>query len=487
MRRIPVVLLLSLSLTAHAYVENWTNTLGGDWSVPSNWSPNIVPQPGDLVNITNAGTYVVTMTAPAGATLSGLNLGGSSGSQTLIYGSANSLYLTNGAVVATGGVLAITNGGLAGAVTVQTNATLQFSGTATKLLYGLSLNNQGAVAWSGGTMAFSTTAIVNYGLWQMTSDDNIVLGGSPSYITNYGVFQKLSGAGTSLINSIPFFNQPGSTIDARSGTLLVNSSGNCTLGGTLNATVPGTVSLGGGIWTEAGAVTTGTGTNQFVSGTLNLVSNSIPLLKLTGGTIYIVGTNSFQQAGAITNLTLDGATLAGTNSIGAGTLTFNSGDLADQLTVSPAGQLVLATATTKTLYSFTLVNQGTVNWNSGGLYFGSTVISNGGLWQMMADNTVTWAGNILPLWTNSGVLRKTGGSANSGLNAMNFVNQPGGTVDAQSGTILLGNGTNGILGGNLNTSSTEEPGPTPAPPSPARAPASSAPGRSICAPTPFPG
>ena len=97
----------------------------------------------------------------------------------MIYGSANSLYLTNGAVVATGGVLAITNGGLAGAVTVQTNATLQFSGTATKLLYGLSLNNQGAVAWSGGTMAFSTTAIVNYGLWQMTSDDNIVLGGSP--------------------------------------------------------------------------------------------------------------------------------------------------------------------------------------------------------------------------------------------------------------------------------------------------------------------
>ncbi len=45
----------------HAVNRNWTNTLGGDWSVAANWSPNGVPTGGDVANITNGGTYTVTI------------------------------------------------------------------------------------------------------------------------------------------------------------------------------------------------------------------------------------------------------------------------------------------------------------------------------------------------------------------------------------------------------------------------------------------
>jgi hypothetical protein len=43
----------------------WTNTLGGNWNVASNWSPNLVPEATDTAFITTVGAYVVTNTATA--------------------------------------------------------------------------------------------------------------------------------------------------------------------------------------------------------------------------------------------------------------------------------------------------------------------------------------------------------------------------------------------------------------------------------------
>ncbi|MFO1513575.1 MAG: hypothetical protein U1F83_11770 [Verrucomicrobiota bacterium] len=122
-------------------------------------------------------------------------------------------------------------------------------------------------------------------------------------------------------------------------------------------------------------------------------------MRLFGGEIYVVA-NSFQESGAITNLTLEGSQLRGTNRIGSGALTINSGGVDGQLTVLPVGQLNFPTAANKNVYSLFLVNQGTINWSGGNLLGGSTpttVVSNGGSWQITGDASLSayWGNTIL--------------------------------------------------------------------------------------------
>ncbi len=111
---------------------------------------------------------------------------------------------------------------------------------------------------------------------------------------------------------------------------------------------------------------------------------------------------------------MDGAQLSGTNLIGSGLVTVNSGGLDGKTTVLPAGQLMLATGANKNVYALVLVNQGLVTWSGGYLLGGSTpptVINNSGLWQMTGDNQIyqTYGGPAMT-WTNTGTVRKSGGS-----------------------------------------------------------------------------
>src|SRR5262249_3310340 len=156
----------------------------------------------------------------------------------------------------------------------------------------------------------------------------------------------------------------------------------------------------------------------------------------------ITGTNTFQKAGAITNLTLTGAVLHGTNKV-AGTLTFQSGNMVDQLTVLPGGQLNLSGS--GSIYNLTLLNQGTVNWSGGTYTVGETpptVFSTGGLWQTTAENnSLTGGGAPLPIWTNSGTIKKTAGTGSSSFDSFQFYNQASGVVEVDSGTIILPGGT----------------------------------------------
>src|SRR5262249_12508068 len=46
----------------------WTNTSGGNWSIPTNWSPNTVPGSNDNAFIIASGTYSVTLNANATVT-----------------------------------------------------------------------------------------------------------------------------------------------------------------------------------------------------------------------------------------------------------------------------------------------------------------------------------------------------------------------------------------------------------------------------------
>src|SRR5262249_30316275 len=150
---------------------------------------------------------------------------------------------------------------------------------------------------------------------------------------------------------------------------------------------------------------------------------------------------NFQNAGAITNLTLDGATLSGSNRV-SGSFVVNSGVLPGTLVVQPSGQLQLNTTANKFLDSLYLINQGTVTWNNGQLLNGgqpATVVSNGGQWLITSDNSFNAysAQTNTPVWINSGMLRKTTGAGISQINNFNFNNQSSGVVQDDTGTISL--------------------------------------------------
>ena len=434
-------------LPARANTYQWTNTLGGDFSAPANWSPNGVPSGLDTANITAPGTY--TVTASNSGAFWGLNLGASSGTQTLLYGQSGVCGLSNLCTVKANGLLMVTNGGLIGSLTVEAGGQLQLSGTPSKLLYYFNLINQGTVTWSGGSLSAGSTTISNGGLWQITSDSALVQGGyaTPTWL-NSGTLRKSGGAATAYLTSVNFVNQPGGLVDVLSGSLQITGSGTNVLGGAFTATAPGGLRLFNSTWTDAGGTASGTGINQFSSGTLLLRTNPIPGLLLTGGDIYT--TSTFQQAGTITNLTLDGATLRGTNTVNNGTLTINSGNILEQLTILPAGQLVFATSGSKLLYNSSIFNQGTVTWAAGSLSLGSTTISNGGLWEVAGNLAASYGGYATPNWTNTGILRKTVGSGVAQISGINFINQPGGLVDAQAGTVQFTGGNLSLLGGTFN-------------------------------------
>ena len=367
------------------------------------------------------------------------------------------------------GVLTVNSGAVDGQLLVQPGGQLSLATAPTKQLHWLTLINQGTVNWSGGNLqggSTPTTIISNGGLWQVTGDYvfSNPFGGPPMMWTNSGTLRKSAGSGLSQINDFNLFNQTNGIIDTLAGTFYFNGGTNSALGGSLTATTPGIMNIAGGTWTDAGGSASGTGTNRFNGGTLNLRTNIIPGLFLTGGEVFITGTNTFQQSGAITNLTLDGSRLKGTNRIGNGVLTVNSGAIDGHLTVQPSGQLLLATAATKQVHWLTLINQGTVTWSGGNLQGGSTpttIVSNGGLWQVTGDYVFNNPfGGPQMTWTNSGTLQKSAGNGFSQIIEFAFVNQASGLIQADTGIFQLATpitnstGTLRLNGGRIQSSGT---------------------------------
>src|SRR6185369_10533468 len=249
------------------------------------------------------------------------------------------------------------------------------------------------------------------------------------------------------------FNADG-VVDTQRGTLRFGGGTNNTLGGSFTTSLGATLDLYSGTYFDAGGLASGAGANRFDGTTLNLRTNIIPGLLLSGGTVVMSST--FQNAGAITNLILDGGTLSGANRV-SGSLVVNSGALVGQLTVQPSGQVQFNTPANKFLDTLNLVNQGTVIWNNGQLLNGgqpATVISNGGQWLITGDASINAysAQTNTPVWINSGLLRKSGGTGVSLINNFNVAFNPDGVVDTQTGTLRFGGGTNSTLGGSFTTS-----------------------------------
>jgi hypothetical protein len=427
-------------MPAKAVLRNWTNTQGGSWFDAANWSPNGVPDGSDAVTITNNGNYSVVVQTGL-VTTAVIELGGSSGSQTLIYGTTSGqLFVTNSTVHANG-ILLVTNGGLQGSLFVQAGGELQFDTPSGLLLYNFALTNRGTVTWTNGALSVGgnnndTTIVDNAGLWQMTGNNNISYGGgSRPFLLNSGTVRKL-GAGTSIVG-MDLINLQSGLVDVSSGTLQFSAFATNILGGSFTATAPGQMKFFGN-QTDAGGMASGSGTFRFLNGTFYLRTNPVPQLTLEGGDVYIDG-NTFQQAGAITNLTLGGAQLRGTNRV-VGTLTVNAGNLMESLTVQPGGQLLLGAPGGSLLYSLVLANQGDVLWSGASLAVGGTpptTISNGGTWTITGDASMNFGGGNTPYFTNYGTVQKTSGTGTSRLKDISFVNQDSGILRVDTGTVQL--------------------------------------------------
>lgn len=445
-------LVLSFLAAARGATVTWTNTAGGAWQTAANWSPNQVPGAADTALITTPGTYNITLSA--NVTVSEFTLGGASGKQTITLTSHDLKATTQGTIAANGEVV-MQGGGFEGNVTVASGGILTFSGATQKTLYRTTLINDGTVKWVGGGISIGATPatlITNTGLWEISSDVSMSwgVGGPTPVFHNSGTLRKTAGAANAAFGNLQFVNA--GTVDVQSGTIQMNSAVGTILGGTFTAEAGAGVHLNGGAYTENGAVFTGAGSSRITAGTLTLVNDKMNGLALNGGDVQIAGA-TFQAAGAITDLTINGATLIGANEV-AGTLTFTAGGMEGMTTVRPGGMILYLGNSQKTLYRATLINNGTVRWNGGALSVGATpatVITNGGLWEINCDESMSWGvGGATVVFTNDGTVRKLAGSGTTAFSNLQFVNN--GTIDVQSGTIQFNSAAGSVLGGTVTTS-----------------------------------
>jgi hypothetical protein len=395
---------------------------------------------GNGANNFSSGTFNLLTNVPAGLKFLGGDVWITGTSTFQNSGAITNLTLDGAALRGSNTVtctLTMNAGSIVEKLTIATNGLFVISGTANKLLYGTTIINQGTVSMGDGVSVGTFGKIINSGLWQITGDYSVSPGDN-NYITwtNMGILRKTSvGAlGYSQVDA-NFVNMSNGVVESLAGRLILNGGTASQFGGTFNAV--GFVDLANGTWTDAGGVAGGSGTNRFLSGTLNLRTNISTALQLVGGTVNITGAITFQNAGAITNLALDGATLAGNNLVNGGTLTMNSGALNGQLTVQTNGQLLFATSNGKFIYPLVLTNLGTVTENGSSINTGTTTIYNLGQWLMTGDFGLGYGGVGANSFMNSGTFRKTSGSGNSDCTPISFFNQTNGLVQVDSGKLLL--------------------------------------------------
>jgi choice-of-anchor C domain-containing protein len=224
------------------------------------------------------------------------------------------------------------------------------------------------------------------------------------------------------------------TVEALEGTLNFNGGGG--IGGVYSASSGAAINFSSGNFSAGVATANGPGPVQLTGGTLTLLSNVVPNLQLTGGTV-LAGANF--EGGTITNLTIAGSTLSGNSTLG-GTLVWTAGAIAGSLTVTSNGLLFLSGSGGKNLEA-ALTNFGTVTWtglgnltllNNTTYLQGSIYNQAGGLFQIQNDQNIACACYGFEFFNNQGTVQKSGAS-NTTTISVPFTNT--GTLNAQSGLI----------------------------------------------------
>jgi choice-of-anchor C domain-containing protein len=434
----------------------------GTLTLVSNVIPNLALNGGTVVLAPTFQGGVITNLTLTTSALSGAH----SITGTLTCGGG----FTGPLLVEAGATMNWSGGTAAGSLTVASNGTLNISGSGTKDLEN-ALTNEGTVTWTGTgglTVVNNGSASYQGAIWNRTNavfniatDENINCYFCSSYelFNNEGTLEKSAGTGTTDIGIL--FTNLG-TVEASEGTLDFNNGG--AIGGAYTADSGAAINFTDGSFTADTAAISGPGTVAQTAGTLTLVSNVIANLALNGGTVVLAPTF---QGGVITNLTLAGSTLSGSNTV-TGTLTcgggfsgpllvesgatmnWSGGTASAPLTVANNGALIISGSGTKVLEN-TLTNEGTVTWtgtggitvyNDLGSYRGAIWNLPGGLFNIATDENVNCACYGYEFFNNQGTLEKSAGTGTTDISVL-VTNT--GTVEALEGTLNFNDG--GSIGG----------------------------------------
>jgi hypothetical protein len=426
MKRAYLLLNLALCLftaSANGNVITWASGASGNWSNPTNWSPNQVPGPEDTAAITASGNYTVTV--DTSVTVNGLILGSSDATTQTVLLNGQSLAISQSATVNTNGVINVGNGTLdfdpyggsimngslncsggtlGGVLTIASNGAVNLAGisgsTQAVIFASFTLTNYGTVVWSNIDLQGSSAhTIDNFGLWDAQSDN--AFNGNTSTFNNYGTVRKDGGSAITTFDSGTTFNNYG-TVDVESAQINID--------------------LGNG------------------GGLFNTASNAI---------IWLGVSDSFNlSAGAtFTGPGLVAGNLYGDNPAGViyGSLNFYSGSLGGYLTVASNAVVNLANLSGDTqavvFASLTLTNHGTIVWSNMDLEGSSAQVDNFGLWDAQSDNTFYGSGST---FNNYGTVRKDGGNAITTFDSATTFNNYG-TVDVETAQINIDMGSGGGL------------------------------------------
>ena len=475
-----------------AVTKTWDGGGGNsDWATANNWSDNIAPISTDIVSVPTG----VTVTSGSPVTIAGLfgrgNLTVSSsfsitgtaaldGTLTISGGAVvvnspgtlrvSNLVLSSGSLTGSGNVTLTgsgstwTGGSMAGTgtTTVASSGSLSITGSIT--LSGRTLSNAGTVNWSGTQLGLTAGAMVNNtGIFNASATQLMNLGTGTSTFTNAGLFTKSGTGTTTTIFNVAFVNQAGGmvqfTAEAAAPRLLLQGGGAST-GGTFDVS-NGTLEFNEDTYT-LGAATTVTGTSGTVrfSGTNSTtISGGYTLTgtattNTTGGTVTFDTLSSSTAGFIMTGGTLTGSgtvIITGSSAIWAGGTMRGTGTTRIAATT---GALTLQGAGTKNMDAGRVLEvRGTATWTGGtfelnatGTAIGSGRIDivSGGLFEAQATTTLQAStfGDIatapLPIVTNAGTFTKSGTGTTTTISNVAFVNAVGGTVQVQSGTLILG-------------------------------------------------
>ncbi|MGH7989930.1 MAG: beta strand repeat-containing protein, partial [Limisphaerales bacterium] len=485
---------------------NWTNTAGGNWSVPNNWSPNKVPGQFDDVGISTPGTYTVIMD-PATVNIRSLALGtggGVNGTNTLAI--ANKTFYVNPLTVGAGGILTNYESTFHAVITVQNGGQLN-SLNGTYYVNPLTATSGGSLNSFGNDLFHGSFVIGNGGIFNSTGAPFIENDGSLTVdeggtinlpvnvlylygpMTNSGTVSIASNGGIYIYNNGT--TQLGYLVNQPGGVVNLNGNNGIQVGPFINQ--GSVISTGNGALISSAVFDTSAGTVTNLNGTLYLSTFTNTLagifyatnnatIQFNGGTIAtplkpgnpltLAGNGIFQfhtgwldfptniisnldlrggfleleptfQGGAITNLALDGINLTNLNQL-------------------PVTNGILA-ATNGIIYgNLTVQNSGQLN-ASGTQFHANVTVAAGGQFitsgaaiesdgSLTMDGTLNLIGSgvLLTLYgpmTNSGTINLPG---NSGIYI--YDNQTasylGGLVNLAPGIINI-TGNNGIQGGGL--------------------------------------
>jgi choice-of-anchor C domain-containing protein len=416
---------------------------GGTLTLLSDVIPNLELNGGTVILAPTFQGGVITDLTLAGSVLSGTN----TVTGTLTCGGG----FTGPLLVQAGATMNWTGGTGSGSLTVASNGALNISGSYRYLENALTNEGTVTLTGSGGITVVNNNSSYQGAIWNLpgavfdiATDQNINCYYCDSYefLNNQGTLEKTAGTGTTTINVV--VTNTG-TVEAVEGTLNFNNGG--LIGGTYNVAATATNNFTGGNFSAGVATVSGPGPAALAGGTLTLLSNVIPNLELTGGTVDL---GAGFEGGVITNLVISGSALNGANIV-AGTLTWTAGEINGPLTVVSNAALNISGSSTKYLENV-LTNAGTVTWtgtgslsmvNNHGAYLGAIWNLPEGVFNIATDENINCDYCTgYEFFNNQGTLEKTAGTGTTYISVL-VTNT--GTVEALEGTLNF-NGGGGIGG-----------------------------------------